>query len=153
MDSLGRITAVLLAAVLLFLFPLRYEALLQRQIREEVILQELISLLEHIKVEKKITKLEYQGFIDRMNGILDGVSAELDGYREFVYDQGETKEQLRYLDVVNEVIEESIFFFESGDFVTIRISLDTDGVIEQLESLFIPMGRKGQEYVFGGMIP
>ncbi|WP_312369796.1 hypothetical protein [Lachnoclostridium sp.] len=153
MEALGRITAVLLAAILLILFPLRYDATLQRQIREEVILQELINFVEHRKVEKKITKLQYQDFMDRMHGILDGFTVELICYREFVYDQGETREQLLYTDMVNRVMEESVFFFERGDYITIRILHDADGVIEQLESLFIPTGIKEQEYVYGGMIP
>ncbi|ABX41228.1 hypothetical protein [Lachnoclostridium phytofermentans] len=153
METLGRITAVLLAAILLFLFPLRYNATLQRQIREEVILQELINFVEHRKVEKKITKLQYQDFMDRLHGILDGFTVELICYREFVYAQGETKEQLLYTDVENRVMEESVFLFEKGDYVTIRILHDADGVIEQLESLFIPTGIKVQEYVYGGMIP
>lgn len=153
METLGRITAVLLAVILLFLFPLRYDATLQRQKREEVILQELINFIEHRKVERKVTKLQYQHFLDRMHGILDGFTIELICYREFVYDQGETRELLLYTDVVNRVMEESIFLFEKGDYVTIRILHDTDGIIEQLESLFIPTGIKGQEYVYGGMIP
>lgn len=152
MDTLGRITAVLLAVVLLFLFPLRYDATLQKQIREEVILQELISFVEHLKVEKKITKLQYQDFLDRMDGFLEGFTVELEGYREFLYEQGETREQLLYTDVANRVMEESVFFFEKGDYVTVRIILTTDGVIEQLESLFIPTGVRGNEYVYGGMI-
>lgn len=153
MNTFGRITAVLLAAVLLFLFPLRYDATLQRQIREEVIIQELINFVEYIKVEKKLTKLQYQDFMERMVGILEGFRVELDGYREFIYDSGEDLEQLLYMDVVNKVIEESVFLFEKGDYVTIRIILHRDGVIEQLESLFIPTGVKEREYVYGGMIP
>lgn len=153
METLGRITAVLLAAVLLFLFPLRYDATLQKQIREEVVLQELIRFVEHIKVEKKITILQYQDFMDRMDRLLDGFTLEFDGYREFLYDQGESREQLLYTDVANMVADDSVYLFEKGDYITIRIILATDGVIEQLESLFIPTGVKGQEYVYGGMIP
>lgn len=153
MNTFGRITAVLLAAVLLFLFPLRYDATLQRQIREEVIIQELINFVEYIKVEKKLTKLQYQDFMERMVGILEGFRVELDGYREFIYDSREDLEQILYMDVVNKVIEESVFLFEKGDYVTVRIILHGDGVIEQLESLFIPTGVKEREYVYGGMIP
>lgn len=152
MDSLGRIAAILLAIILLFLFPLRYDAFAQSQVRQEAIFEEVVYFVETIKVERKITRQQYENFCESMDEMLKGCTIELCSYEEYLYTQGETKEHLLYTDIASALKVEEYFTLKEGSYITFRVRQIEEGVIERLHSLFIPMGTRGKEYVFGGMI-
>lgn len=152
MDSLGRITAVLLAVILLFLFPLRYDAFTQNQARQEAIFEEVVHLVETIKVERRVTKQQYQYFCESMVGMLNKCTVELYSYEEYLYTQGETTGHLLYKDIASALIEDDYVSLEKGNYITVRVRQTEEGIIERLQSLIIPIGIQNNEYVFGGRI-
>lgn len=152
MESLGRITAVLLVVILLFLFPLRYDAFAQNQVRQEAIFEEVVHFVETVKVERRVTRQQYQNFCENMVRMLNACTIELYSYEEYLYTQGETREHLLYKDIASTLLEDDYVSLEKGNYITVRVRQTEEGIVEHLQSLFIPIGVQNNEHVFGGRI-
>lgn len=151
MESLGRMVAVILAVILLILFPLRYDAMMERETVESYVHQEMEYFL-HQMIERRYVDISmYENFIQQLNASGDIYIIEIERYCETSY-QEEARNSVTYENVRTQLTKENEVTFELGDHLVLSIEKTSDSFYDQLSNLFLPMFPANKNVTMGGSI-
>lgn len=167
METFGRVTAVILAVLLLILFPLQYEAKAQANITNQRNFQEIALFIDRSCDLKEFTKEDYENFLETLQRGCDGFDFEIEIYTSVYTISSENLnldedslayEGVTYLDVVYtgefiEILErEGSYSLQRGDMVTISVDMKEPSIFTNLQNLFFPFVSGETSFVYGGVV-
>jgi hypothetical protein len=149
MESLGRMVAILLAVILLLLFPLRYDALLQKETVESYVNQEMEYFFYQITTKHHIDVSMYEEFTQRINASGDFYTVGIESYVPTII--GETSANiLDYENVLEQLKTDTKVEFETNDYLVITIHKNSESFYDRLTNLFLPMFAANDDITIGG---
>lgn len=152
MESIGRMVAIILAILLLFLFPLRYDALLQKETVESYVSQELEYFFHQISQRHYLDIAMYDQFMMALQASNDSYVLELFCYENVVY-ANDLSTELILEDMIHKLKSELTVTFHAGDYVVLKLRKRSDSFYDRLSNLFLPMYQNNKEFIMGGRIP
>lgn len=151
MESLGRMVAMILAVILLFLFPLRYDALMEKETVESYIHQEMEHFLYQITNRKYVNVTMYENFARLISATGDLYTVEIERYTPTYYAE-EGGNSVTYENVREQLKNQDKVIFEEGDYLVLSIKKTSDSFYDQLMNLFLPIYPLKHEVIMGGGI-
>lgn len=154
MDTLGRFAAILLAVVLLFLFPLRYDALLVERSIESYVANESEHFINTILVEQQVSQESLSAFQERLSATGRLYAVTLTGQQTVCYVNEAYKQEVHtsYENLTQRLETEKNIEFTDGYDLTLTVTKITDEFTDQLKNLFFPSFLTKYEYVTGGVV-
>ena len=148
MDSLGRMIAIIIAVIFLFMFPIRYEAQKDAIVVDSYVRTELSYFFTQINARLEVTQEMYEEFNNQL--LNTGVSYEIEIERYVTTHAENLSNYLEYEDVMYELKEKTSFPLKKGEYLLIRVTPKTMSIIDRLKNLFLPTLIQQGSYVKGG---
>lgn len=149
MESLGRMVAIILAVILLFLFPLRYDALLQKETVESYVNQEMEYFFHQITSKHYIDAAMYEEFIQQLSASGNLYTVNIERYVPTVIDQNSAN-IVDYENVLEQLQKDSKVEFEKNEYIVLTIQKNAESFYDRLTNLFLPMFASTEEMTIGG---
>ncbi len=130
MDAFGKIISMILAIILLFIFPSLYIAQKQDSIIQSYVLTETSNFVDKIKNTGEITKATYEDFTSTLNATGNIYNVELEhGHYEVIPDE-DSFYQYYYttyeLEILNTLYPENgdspIYTLNKGDYISVKVT-------------------------------
>lgn len=154
MDTLGRCIAIIVAVVLLFLFPLRYDALLTERSIESYVENESEHFLNNLLVEQEVSQEALIMFQERLSATGRLYSVNLTGRQAVNYLNAEHQQETHteYEDLTERLKTEDKILLTDGYYLTLTVTKTTEEFTDRLKNLFFPTFLTGYRYVTGGVV-
>lgn len=149
MESLGRMVAIILGVILLFLFPLRYDALLQKETVESYVNQEMEYFFHQITIKHYIDVAMYEEFVQQLSASGDLYTIGIECYVPMIMDET-SKDYLDYKNVLEQLKSEVKVEFETSDYLVLTVHKNSESFYDRLTNLFLPMFALNEEMTIGG---
>ncbi len=149
MDSLGRMVAIILAVILLLLFPLRYDALLQKETVESYMNQEMEYFFYQMTTKHYVDVAMYEDFIQQITAIGDLYTVMIESYVPTIPNESNAR-YLDYENVLDILRRDSKVTFQSDDYLVLTIRKNSESFYDQLTNLFLPMFSSKEDITIGG---
>ncbi|MBE5962311.1 MAG: hypothetical protein E7256_13180 [Lachnospiraceae bacterium] len=152
MNTFGRSITIILACILLFLFPVQYDAELTGTIADAVVENGVYELTDKVIRNKAFTKMDYEMFMNEFDMADAGFHLEFEVAKS--YSDGE--QDYMFSEFYDELgayftIEEELTL-ERGDYITIYLIKDMESDLLKLQELFFHKGIRKEQIVYGGRI-
>lgn len=149
MESLGRMTAMILAIILMFLFPLRYDAC-KACLSEDSYMGICLDRFYYEVVQKKeLTKQQYDDFLYQLSAGGNSFEVEIDYYHKVMNDK---VEYLIYEDGSYLCCKDGILQVKNGDYLSIRLIRNNIPFAQRLMNWCFPTFYRKNTYTTGGYI-
>lgn len=133
MDSFGKIIAILISALLMFITPILYLAQKQDAISQNYVTMETKKLVDTIKNNGYLKESEYDIFLKKLFKTGNSYRIEIEHGKETVYpvtdDDGTYQDDIsvNYLcvyekDILDELYDTGIYYFHQGDYISVSIT-------------------------------
>lgn len=152
MDTIGRGAAVLLAIVLVLLFPIRYDAIKQQKSSELWIQNETKHLLYEMLQTRQLSLAVYEEYCNAIYDTQTLYQIRISCYRNSEQLLGEQVVSFhQYQDVLEELKSNKVFYFQESDYVTIHLTRN-ETFTQKLMNLFIPTFPTTDNIQTGGSV-
>lgn len=179
MNAFGKIVAILIAVVLLFLCPIQYVAQKQDILMQQYVTTETSYFIDSVRNLGYITKQMYEEYMQRIELGNNLYEVELTHYHALYYKEGgeevgndyeaisgyireEEDTYRRYMcyytpDILEELYNEEkgyIYKMNQDDYLTIRVKLKNKTLGKQMQELLLGVDYTDGNYVtvYGGLI-
>lgn len=154
MDSLGRAAALLIAVILLFLFPLRYDAAAKEQTAHSYQQMEMEHFWHDISTQRKLTVNRYQQFCEALGKADFTGTITIECYRPMVYENESeyATTQYNYEDLIQSLAGKDEIVLNQGEYITIYLRKNKDTLVDKLLNLVVPFYLYSEESQMGGRI-
>lgn len=149
MESLGRMVAILLAVILLFLFPLRYDAMLQKETVESYVNQEMEYFFHQLSIKHYVDLSMYEEFKQHLNATGDLYTVTLESYVPTVHNEF-SNSYYEYENIIELLKKDSKVVFDAEDYLILTLRKDSESFYDRLTNLFLPMFASKVEITIGG---
>lgn len=149
MEALGRMTAIILAIILIILFPIRYEARKTTISMNSYLNMELDHFQYLINEKKELTREMYIKFSDQLALTGESYQIEIDLFRGAIADVNGS-EYFEYEDLVQELTRVDQIQLYRNDYITIRVKEGQRSFWGKLQNLFLPVFVDTSIWVTGG---
>lgn len=152
MGALGRMTAIILAVILLILFPIRYEAQ-KTDLSMSSYVNTKMDYFFHLMCSRhELSKEMYDEFCNQLS--VTGISYHIDieRYSEVIYSKESKETYLEYEDVLQELNNVECVPLNQSDYLLIRVQKQNNTVIDRIKNIFLPTSNRPSVYVVGGCI-
>lgn len=152
MNTFGRSITIIIACILLFLFPIQYDAELTGRIVDSVMENGVYELTEKVRSTKVLTKTDYEMFMNEFGSADESFHLEMEVGQ--MYNDGEQEYILtEFYDELGIYFQtEEEMLFTAGDYITIYLIQDSESDLVRLQELFFHGGVRKQQIVYGGRI-
>lgn len=152
METLGRMTAIIIAVILLILFPIRYDAKKTEISMESYISTEMDMFLNHMQNRSAITRQMYMDFLDDLAVTGESFQVTIDRYTKSYYFGDREKQGMEYEDVIVYLSNYETMEFDDSDYIVLTISRQSDSFLGQIKNLFLPTFSEKRVFQTGGGI-
>ena len=164
MDYLGRMAEILVTVVLLFFVPLTYVAVRNDFLSQTYITTETTYFVNSIRNIGFINKQMYEEFVKKL--AITGIPYEISmtHYKNKIKEQSIVEgEEVMYLpfyegvfheDVLQDLLEKEIYFFQKGDFFSVLIKKKGITWSDRIENFLTGRNQQQEEVqvIYGGAI-
>ena len=164
MDYLGRMVEILVTVVLLFFVPLTYVAVRNDFLSQTYITTETTYFVNSIRNIGFINKQMYEEFVKKL--AITGIPYEISmtHYKNKIKEQPIVEgEEVMYLpfyegvfheDVLHDLLEKEIYFFQKGDFFSVLIKKKGITWSDRIENFLTGRNQQQEEVqvIYGGAI-
>lgn len=151
MDAFGRGIAIVLAAIAVFLIPIKYVAMNQEEALNTHAHSETVKFAEEIMLQGYLTTELYNKFMNEINAVNQLYEVEII--------HGKSTEGLAtHLDCVymttirEELAKNGVYHFVAGDIITIKVTPNSTSYLQKLIYMFTLNRDKIRTYSYGGKI-
>ncbi len=152
MNTFGRSITIILACILLFLFPIQYDAELMGTIADTVTENGVYELTEKIRNSGSLKKTDYAMFMNAFGTVDESFHLEIEVAE--VYSNGEQEYMLTgfYDDLDHYFETKDELIFAKGEYITVYLIKDQKSDLVRLQELFFHKAVRKQQIVYGGRI-
>ncbi|MDD5937046.1 MAG: hypothetical protein PUC65_16025 [Clostridiales bacterium] len=150
MEALGRMTAIILAVILLIVFPIRYEALKTDITMDSYIDTELDHFYHMMKVRQEITRQMYAEFCDLLSATGVSYQIEIERYSNVIYTAESDQTFLDYDNLCYKLKSLDRVAFNENDYVLVRVQKQEKTIIDRIKNIFLPTSNRRSIYLVGG---
>lgn len=154
MDTLGRCVAILLAVILLFLFPLRYDGILAEQSIESYVENESEHFINNLLVEQEVTQEALIMLQERLSATGRLYSITLTRQQVVNYLNAKHQQEIHtdYENLTERLKTEKKILLNDGEYLTLTVTKTTEEFTDRIKNLFFPTFLTGYRYVTGGVV-
>ncbi len=152
MESLGRMAAIILAVVLLMLFPIRYEAQKTDLSINSYIDTQIDYFFNLMCSRHEISKEMYADFCNQLSVTGISYKVEIERYSEVIYSEEGKETYLEYDDVIEDLKSEDSVPLNQSNYLLIRVQKQKNTAIDQIKNIFLPTWNRPYVYVVGGCV-
>lgn len=149
MESLGRMVAIILAVILLLLFPLRYDSLMKKETVESFLNQEMEHFFHQMTVKHSVDIMMYDNFMQQISATGDLYTVEIERYVPIAY-QEESGTYLEYENVTEQLKLGFKVDFEEEDYLVVNLYKNSESFYDKLSNLFLPIFPESVQLTIGG---
>ncbi len=152
MEALGRMAAVILAVILLLLFPIRYEAQKTDLSMNSYVETQIDYLFNLMCSRHELSKEMYADFCNQLS--VTGISYQIDieRYSEVIYSYESNESYMEYEDLLQDLKSVDCISLNQSDYLLIRVHKQKNSVIDRVKNIFLPTSNRPSVYVVGGCI-
>lgn len=157
-DSFGKVTAIFLAAILMFYIPLLFYFQRQESIHQIYILTETVYLTDSVRNTGRLTKSMYEEFIKKLQATDNLYEIKLErtrfSYRNPDGSYIEQEDHFYTEELLKEIYEKDEYLFKQGDFLRISVIKKKEGIGDKLFHILTGRSVLEQQMVayYGGTI-
>ena len=152
MEALGRMAAVILAVILLFLFPIRYEAQKTDLSMNSYVETQIDYLFNLMCSRHELSKEMYADFCNQLSTTGNSYQIDIERYSEVIYSDESNESYMEYEDLLHELKSVDYILLNQSDYLLIRVCKQKISVIDRIKNIFLPTSNRSSVYVVGGCI-
>ncbi|HHT97960.1 MAG TPA: hypothetical protein GXZ90_08725 [Clostridiales bacterium] len=166
MESFNNMLAIMIAVILMFIFPLLYFAQKQDMITQIYVSNETTNFVNNIKNKGYLTSDMYQRYIENIGNTNNVYKVEIKHSRKMVnaeYDEdsGELLEEyyIVYIDyyedeIIQALSENNIYYFSQGDYISLKVSNKVPTLASKIMQALYKTNIPNEQILvtYGGMI-